>query len=86
MYSKVLDKKQGDLIRGFSFLRKYQFYLAGDTALALHLGHRTSQDFDFYTKKEFKSRKFFDKKAGWEQVKKGIFEKVRNYQLGMFKK
>ncbi len=28
-------------------------YLAGGTALALHLGHRMSQDFDFYTKGQF---------------------------------
>jgi hypothetical protein len=29
-----------------------QYYLAGDTALALHLGHRTSIDLDFFTESE----------------------------------
>jgi hypothetical protein len=29
------------------------FYLAGGTALALHLGHRRSRDFDFFRAKEF---------------------------------
>jgi hypothetical protein len=29
------------------------FYLAGGTALALHLGHRRSRDFDFFRDKEF---------------------------------
>lgn len=29
------------------------FYLAGGTALALHLGHRYSKDFDFFTNQEF---------------------------------
>ena len=28
-----------------------RFYLAGGTALALQIGHRTSLDLDFYTKK-----------------------------------
>ena len=30
-------------------------YLAGGTALALQLGHRTSLDFDFYTKNHFET-------------------------------
>jgi len=30
-----------------------QFYLAGGTAVALHLGHRISEDFDFFTSQEF---------------------------------
>ena len=29
------------------------FYLAGGTAVALHLGHRISEDFDFFTSQEF---------------------------------
>jgi len=30
-----------------------KFYLAGGTALALHLGHRYSEDFDFFINQEF---------------------------------
>jgi predicted nucleotidyltransferase component of viral defense system len=30
-----------------------KFYLAGGTALALHLGHRYSEDFDFFTAQQF---------------------------------
>jgi predicted nucleotidyltransferase component of viral defense system len=30
-----------------------QFYLAGGTALALHLGHRKSDDLDFFSEREF---------------------------------
>ena len=29
------------------------FYLAGGTALALHLGHRESEDFDFFSQEDF---------------------------------
>lgn len=46
-------------------MEEYRFYLAGGTALALQIGHRTSLDFDFYTKKKFDSRDLrekFDKK------------------------
>lgn len=36
-----------------------QSYLAGGSALALHLGHRKSYDFDFYTRtKEFRAENF----------------------------
>lgn len=38
-------------------LPKNNFYLAGGTALALQIGHRTSVDFDFYTKESFDSLK-----------------------------
>jgi len=31
------------------------FYLAGGTALGLHIGHRQSIDFDFFTQKKFDS-------------------------------
>ena len=30
-----------------------KFYLAGGTALAIHLGHRYSEDFDFFTEQKF---------------------------------
>jgi hypothetical protein len=39
--------------------------MAGETALTLQIGHRTSLDFDFYTEKKFNSRKLreeFDKR------------------------
>lgn len=32
------------------------FYLAGGTALALHIGHRQSVDFDFFTLQDFQTR------------------------------
>lgn len=33
------------------------FYLSGGTALALHLGHRESEDLDFFSKEEFEPQK-----------------------------
>jgi len=37
-----------------SFLQ--EFYLSGGTALSLHLGHRESEDLDFFSKKIFDSK------------------------------
>jgi len=55
MYLSVLNRKQKELLKKLGFLKKYGFYLAGGTNLALQIGHRTSLDFDFYTKKRFDS-------------------------------
>ena len=57
MFLSILSRKQIKLLEQLGFLKKYGFYLAGGTALALQVGHRTSLDFDFYTKKSFDSKK-----------------------------
>jgi len=48
MHTEILSKEQKEL---FPFLKRYQrsFYLVGGTAIALHLGHRRSVDFDLFT-------------------------------------
>ena len=47
-------------------------YLAGGSALALHFGHRYSQDFDFFSQKNFDPRLFS------QNLKKtGILKKLR---------
>ena len=58
MYLGILDPKRKKLLSKLGFLNKQGFYMAGDTALALQIGHRTSLDFDFYTEKKFNTRKF----------------------------
>lgn len=54
MFDEVLPKnaKSALAVLGESDLLK-EAYLAGGTALALHIGHRISVDFDFFTRKEF---------------------------------
>lgn len=54
----VLNQNQKKIIKKIDFL-EVNFYLAGGTALALQLGHRTSKDFDFYSKREFDSKKLY---------------------------
>jgi predicted nucleotidyltransferase component of viral defense system len=56
MRTDILNKRQKSalaLLKGSPEVSK--FYLAGGTALALHLGHRFSKDFDFFTEKHFKA-------------------------------
>lgn len=54
IHFEILDKKGREIFSLLSFLIKQNFYLAGGTALALQLGHRTSVDFDFYSPKSFR--------------------------------
>lgn len=54
MRTDILTEKQKSalaLLKGVPEVNK--FYLAGGTALALHLGHRYSKDFDFFTLQDF---------------------------------
>lgn len=53
LHFEVLNKKQLGLFPQLDFLHEQKFYLAGGTALALHLGHRTSLDLDFYCQSHF---------------------------------
>ena len=57
MHPGVLSKEQSEILKELKFLSERGFYLAGGTALALQLGHRTSLDFDFYISKHFASAK-----------------------------
>jgi len=48
MHTEIFDKQQVELLQ---YLKLFQrtFYLVGGTAIALHLGHRRSIDFDLFT-------------------------------------
>lgn len=54
MHSEILSKEQVELL---PILQKFskKFGLVGGTAIALHLGHRRSIDFDLFSAKEFKN-------------------------------
>ncbi len=50
IFYEVLDQQRLRILPELDFLRReYSAYLAGGTALALQIGHRTSLDFDFYS-------------------------------------
>jgi hypothetical protein len=69
MHKEIFSKEQVDLLE---FLKEYskKYYLVGGTAIALHIGHRKSIDFDLFTfkrierikiKKRIAESKFFNK-------------------------
>lgn len=54
MHWDILDVERRKLLPHLEgFRRQLHAYLAGGTALALQIGHRTSLDFDFYTQHPF---------------------------------
>mgnify|MGYP001572982335 FL=1 len=60
MFYNILDKKRLDILPLFKNF-KDNFYLAGGTSLALHLGHRDSIDFDFFTEEDINTKKLFER-------------------------
>jgi hypothetical protein len=54
MHSEIFSKTQNDLL---PFMKKYKrnYYLVGGTAIALHIGHRYSIDFDMFTAEKINS-------------------------------
>lgn len=48
LHYNILDAKRQGMLTPLSIFRN-DFYLAGGTGLALQLGHRISDDFDFFT-------------------------------------
>lgn len=62
MYPEAINQKTQCVFRKINqaeFIK--DFYLAGGTALAIHLGHRESIDLDFFSQKEFSSVKIKNK-------------------------
>lgn len=52
MHWNILDSERKKLLPHLEgFRQELHAYLAGGTALALQIGHRTSLDFDFYTQR-----------------------------------
>lgn len=53
MHLEILNEEQVELL---PFIKKYikQYYLVGGTAIALHIGHRRSIDYDLFTEESVK--------------------------------
>lgn len=49
MHKEILSKEQTDLLPLVAAFKK-EYYLVGGTAIALHIGHRRSIDFDLFKK------------------------------------
>jgi len=76
------------LISGFPEIKKA--YLAGGTALALHIGHRISVDLDFFTQEEFNETETSTKLATLPEfvqdgtVKWTVWGKIGETKFSMF--
>lgn len=93
MKEYILNWNQKRILKQVDFLKKFGFYLAGGTAIALKFGHRTSKDLDFYTPKHFRSLdviKEFEKTFGKEVSEIGrapdtLFLKIKQTDLSFFR-
>ena len=59
MFYNILDKKRLDILPLFKNFKR-DFYLAGDTSIALQIGHRDSVDFDFFGPENIDTKKLFE--------------------------
>lgn len=92
IHSQILNDNQAEIVQNLGFLTEFDFYLAGGTALALQLGHRTSIDFDFYSpqkldtdkiKKEF-IKHFPREKIGDKQPEDTFWLTIKGINLSIF--
>lgn len=72
-HPEVLSQNQINILKKIKLSNN--FYLAGGTALALQIGHRTSIDFDFYSQKHFDSQKLAENLQGLFQKLQILFQK-----------
>jgi len=67
MHKEILIKEQLELL---PLIKKFsnEYYLVGGTAIALHIGHRRSIDFDLFTEKELKRKQIKNiiENSGWQ--------------------
>ncbi len=75
MYQNILNNNQIELL---PIIKKFsrKFYLVGGTAIALHLGHRRSVDFDLFTLNSIERTKIKSKLNEFAFRKQVIFEDV----------
>ena len=60
MHKEIFTKEQNELLPLVTEFSK-DFGLVGGTAIALHLGHRRSIDFDLFSEKEFGNQSLLNK-------------------------
>lgn len=80
MHKEILTENQVKLL---PFLKLFQkdFGLVGGTALALHLGHRRSVDFDLFTNQEFDNLEIQRKIPKTQSIKQVFVDKKDEYSV-----
>lgn len=80
MHTEILTEKQTALLPSVSAFAK-KFGLVGGTAIALHLGHRQSIDFDLFTSAKFKNAEIRRKLQKFGHVQQAIRDEDGQYDL-----
>ena len=78
MHDEVLNEAQQKLLPLMAQFRR-EYYLVGGTAIALHIGHRRSVDFDMFKPPEISHKRNLDRivASGFEyQVTRRVFEQM----------
>ena len=75
MHTEILSDKQKELLPYLAQFKR-SFYLVGGTAVALHLGHRESIDFDLFTLKQLNKKNIREKLWQIPFGKATIFEDI----------
>ena len=65
MHNEILSKNQLDLLPVIKLFKR-EFYLVGGTAIALHLGHRRSIDFDLFKQRRLILSRILNKLAAYQ--------------------
>jgi hypothetical protein len=80
MYHHILTKEQRELL---PYIHNFSrtFYLVGGTAIALHIGHRRSVDFDLFTQSELRKNAINSKLAEFPFKKIRLFEDIDQLHL-----
>jgi hypothetical protein len=60
MHKEILSREQNELLQLLKEFRR-EFYLVGGTAIALHIGHRRSIDFDLFKRKGIRPKSIVNK-------------------------
>ena len=60
MHLEILNKEQEELLPILSQFKR-EYYLVGGTAIALHIGHRESIDFDLFKEKDIRKKDVYTK-------------------------
>ena len=82
MHKEILNKKQLEVFNIVEYFSQKGFYLTGETALALHLGHRESIDLDMFSYKEFKNEEILEglQSLGYSQIET-VIDKLDEYTI-----
>lgn len=81
MHKEILSTRQIELL---PLVKKFSetFYLVGGTAIALHLGHRRSIDFDLFTSKDFENKLLITKiKRNGFKISKELRDEVGQFTI-----